>query len=121
MHPVFMGTTTASKTPVVVRRRCRVMVFEKPELVDETGWWAQRRRTSHVTGMTDTGDVAGWLRAATEVFLFPPDLQQKIFQIQQKSPKIEKKVIWYILNKNLLYYCIFNPNVILPPLQLLRS
>ena len=37
MHAVFMGTTTASTTPVVVSRRCRVMVFEKPEVVDKTG------------------------------------------------------------------------------------
>ena len=37
MHAVFMGTTTVSTTPVVVRRRCRVMVFEKPEVVDKTG------------------------------------------------------------------------------------
>ena len=33
MHAVFMGTTTVSATPVVVRRRCRVMVFEKPLLL----------------------------------------------------------------------------------------
>ena len=36
MHAVFMGTT-ASAMPVVVMRRCRVMVFEKPEVVDKTG------------------------------------------------------------------------------------
>ena len=37
MHAVLMGTTTASTTPVVVRRRCRVMVFEKQEVVDKIG------------------------------------------------------------------------------------
>ena len=37
MHAVFVGTTTASPTPVVMMRRCRVMVFEKPEVVDKTG------------------------------------------------------------------------------------
>ena len=36
MHAVFMGTTTAS-TPVVVMRRCIVMVSEKPEVVDKSG------------------------------------------------------------------------------------
>ena len=42
-----MGMTTASATPVVVMRRCRVMVFEKPEVVDKTGWCTQRDTTSH--------------------------------------------------------------------------
>ena len=37
MNAVFMGTTTASATPVVVMHCCRVMVFEKPEVVDKTG------------------------------------------------------------------------------------
>ena len=37
MHAVSMGTTTASETPVVVMRRCRMMVFEKPEVVDKLG------------------------------------------------------------------------------------
>ena len=36
MHAVFMGMTTASATPVVVMCHCRVMVFEKPEVVDQT-------------------------------------------------------------------------------------
>ena len=37
MHAVFMGTTTASATPLVVMCRCRVMVFEKPEVIEKTG------------------------------------------------------------------------------------
>ena len=58
-----MGTTTASATPVVVMHRRRVMVFEKPEVVDKTGWWAQQHTTSHDAGMTDTDDVAALLHA----------------------------------------------------------
>ena len=45
-------------TAVVVRRRCRVMVFERPEVIDKTGWGAQRHKTSHDAGMVDTADVA---------------------------------------------------------------
>ena len=44
MHAVFMGTTTATTdhfdgttTAVVVMRRCPVMVFEKPEVLDKAG------------------------------------------------------------------------------------
>ena len=58
MHTVFMGTTTASATPVVVMRRCRVMGFAKPEVVDKTGLCTQRHTTSHDAGMTYTADVA---------------------------------------------------------------
>ena len=36
MHAVFMSTTTALATAVVVKSRCRVMVFEKPEMIDKT-------------------------------------------------------------------------------------
>ena len=36
MRAVFMGTTTASATLVVVSIRCRLMVFEKPEVLDKT-------------------------------------------------------------------------------------
>ena len=39
-------------------RHCRVMVFEKPEVKDETGWDAHRRKTSHDAGMIDTANVA---------------------------------------------------------------
>ena len=40
---------------VVVRRPCRVMVFEKPEVI---GLDAHRHTTSHDAGMIDTADVA---------------------------------------------------------------
>ena len=40
-----------------------------------------------------------YTRAATGVFLFPPDLQQKFPHIQQKSPKIEKSYIIIIIRK----------------------
>ena len=63
MHAVFMGTTTASTTPVVVTRHCRVIVFDKKEVVNNTGWWVQRQITSHDAGMTDTADVAELLHA----------------------------------------------------------
>ena len=45
-------------TAVVVMRRCRVMVFEKPEVIDKTGWGAHRHTTSRDTGMIDTANVA---------------------------------------------------------------
>ena len=38
--------------------RCRVMVFEKPEVIDETGREAHRHTTSHGAGMIDTANVA---------------------------------------------------------------
>ena len=44
-------------TTVVVRRRCRVMVFEKPEVIDKTGWGAHRHTTSHDAGSIYTADV----------------------------------------------------------------
>ena len=37
MHAVFMGTTTASPNGGEVMLRCRVVVFEKPEVIDKTG------------------------------------------------------------------------------------
>ena len=43
---------------VAVMRRCRVMVFEKPEVIDKTGWGAHRHTTSRKTGMIDTANVA---------------------------------------------------------------
>ena len=45
-------------TAVVVRRRCQVMVFEKPEVIDKTLCDAQRNTTSHYAGMIDTAVVA---------------------------------------------------------------
>ena len=45
-------------TAVVVVRHCRVMVFEKPEVIDKNGWGAQRGTTPHDAGMIDTADVA---------------------------------------------------------------
>ena len=53
-----LGRTTASATAVVVMRRCRVMVFEKREVVDKTGWGAQQHTNSHDAGMRETADVA---------------------------------------------------------------
>ena len=45
-------------TAVVVRRRCRVMLFEKPEVIDKTGLDAHRHTTSHDAGMIDSADLA---------------------------------------------------------------
>ena len=45
-------------TVVVVMCRCRVVVFEKPEVIDKTGWGSQRDTTSLDAGMVDTADVA---------------------------------------------------------------
>ena len=36
MHAVFIGRQLRLATAVVMRR-CRVMVFEKPEVIDKTG------------------------------------------------------------------------------------
>ena len=38
--------------------RYRVMVFEKPEGIDETGRDAHRHTTSHDAGMIDTANVS---------------------------------------------------------------
>ena len=45
-------------TAVVVMRRCRVMVFEKPEVIDKIEWGADQHTTSHDAGMIDTANVA---------------------------------------------------------------
>ena len=45
-------------TAVVVMRRCRVILFEKPEVIDKTGWGAHRHTTSLDAGMIDTANVA---------------------------------------------------------------
>ena len=37
MHAVFIGMKLPHATAVVVMRRCRVMAFEKPEVIDKTG------------------------------------------------------------------------------------
>ena len=37
MHAVFMGATIASCNGDGAMRRCQVMVFEKPEVMDKTG------------------------------------------------------------------------------------
>ena len=39
-------------------RRCRVMVFEKPEVIDKTGRGANWHMTSHNAGTIDTANVA---------------------------------------------------------------
>ena len=44
---------------VVVTRRCRVAVFERPEVIDKTGWGAQQHTISHDAGMIDTADLLG--------------------------------------------------------------
>ena len=44
---------------VVVTRRCRLVVFERPAVIDKTGWGAQRHTTSHDAGMIDTADLLG--------------------------------------------------------------
>ena len=38
-------------------RRCRVMVFEKPEVIDETGRDAHWHTTSQDAGMRDTANL----------------------------------------------------------------
>ena len=45
-------------TAAVVMCRCWVMVFERPEVIDKTGWCTHRHPTSHDTGMIDTANVA---------------------------------------------------------------
>ena len=60
MHAVFMGG--------VVMRRCRMVVFERPE-VEKTGWGAQRHTTSHDTGMIDTADLLGLHRCMHDTSL----------------------------------------------------
>ena len=37
MHAVFMGMTTASPNGCGSEASCRVVVFEKPEVIDKTG------------------------------------------------------------------------------------
>ena len=37
MHAVFTGTATASPNSGGGVARCRVVVFEKPEVIDKTG------------------------------------------------------------------------------------
>ena len=44
-------------TAVVASRHCWVIVFEKPEVIDKTGWSVHRHTTSHDAGMIDTADV----------------------------------------------------------------
>ena len=44
-------------TAVVVTRRSRVMVFEKPEVIDKTGG-AHLHKTTHDAGMAYAADVA---------------------------------------------------------------
>ena len=39
-------------------RRCRVVVFEKPEVIDKTGLGPHRHTTCHDAGMIDTANVA---------------------------------------------------------------
>ena len=53
-----LGTTTAHATEVLVMGRCRVMVFEKPEVIDKTEWCAHRHTTSRDADMIDTANVA---------------------------------------------------------------
>ena len=50
------------------------MVFEKPEVVDKTRWWAQWHTTSHDAVMADTGDVAALLdaRPTHDMLAVPP-------------------------------------------------
>ena len=55
------------------------MVFEKPEVVDKTGWWAQRRATSHVAGMTDTGDVGALLHTRDMLAVSPLHSRQHVY------------------------------------------
>ena len=43
-------------TAVVVMPRCIVVVFERPEMIDKTGWGTQRHTTPHDAGMTVTAD-----------------------------------------------------------------
>ena len=57
MHAVFMVRQLLLATVVVVRR-CRVMVFKKPKVIDKTGWGANGHTTSHYAGMIDTANVA---------------------------------------------------------------
>ena len=58
MHAVFMIRQLRPAIAVVVMRRCQVMVFEKPEVIDKTGWGAHRHTTSHYAGMIDTDNIA---------------------------------------------------------------
>ena len=54
----FGECTSFSPFTLVVMPRCRVVVFEEPEVIDKTEWGDQRHRTSHDAGMVDTADVS---------------------------------------------------------------
>ena len=45
-------------TAVVVMRRCTVILFEKPEVIDKAGSGGHRHTTSYNAGMIDTANVA---------------------------------------------------------------
>ena len=45
-------------TAVVVMRHCRVVVFEKPEVIDKSKWDTQQHTTSYDAGMVDTADFS---------------------------------------------------------------
>ena len=54
---------------VVLTRHFRVVVFERPEVIDTTGCGAQRHTTTHDTGMIDTADLLGLHRCMHETAL----------------------------------------------------
>ena len=51
MHAVSMVRQLHLATAVVVMHRCRVMVFERPEVIDKTGLSGNWHTTSHDAGM----------------------------------------------------------------------
>ena len=51
MHAVFMGTTAASRNGGGGDASLQSDVFEIPEVIDKTGWAAQRHTTFPYAGM----------------------------------------------------------------------
>ena len=54
---------------VVVKHRCRVVLFLRPEVIDKTGLGPQLHTTSHDAGMIDTADLLGLHRCMHETAL----------------------------------------------------
>ena len=73
------------------------MVFEKPVVIDKTGWDAQQHTTSHDAGMIDTADVA---------------CTSDIWHACSKSAPFEATSLWQINITLLLFFIILDCEII---------
>ena len=74
------------------------MVFEKPEVVDKAGWWAQQYTTFHDSGMTDTDDVAVLLHARpTHDMLAVPPLHSRQHVYDKLAQYCNYSLLYYIV------------------------